>query len=193
MKLIFICVGESELCTEKYNDTCRRLTPLGRIQSYAIEARLKNEPIDAVLVSSLNSSLDTYKFSFKNRSNIKAISSDTIREYVSNQDNYRRNIDNLISEYPDIDFKYLIDSEDFYKCNNICDDNISIENRCTSLDILLSTKDTHITTHEYNGSLVIISHKEFLNKFMELYGSKYGIYTNNGFVEGEVRYGYINH
>ena len=138
-----------------------RLTMKGIRQCYETRQKLENIEFDLVLVSPLRRTLETATYIFGKH--IKTICVEEIREFISNTCDLREPISDVSPPFDHIDFRLINDLWDYNKQEN----NNDIENRMKKFMKYLIKSSYH--------NIAVVSHGEFLNRFLKKYSNELNI------------------
>ena len=167
--LYFIRHGEGyhNLTTNGYHNyhiKYPRLTVKGIHQCQETRQQLKDIKFDLVIVSPLRRTLETATYIF--RKSIKTICMEEIREVISNTCDLREPISDVSLFFEHIDFSRINDLWDY----NDKESDIDIEIRIK--------KFMKYLIHSSYHNIAVVSHGEFLNRFLKKYSSELNITYN---------------
>lgn len=173
--IYFIRHGEGYHNLNNYSLLYPRLTEKGLSQCTVLKTKLKDIKFDKIYVSPLIRTIETALNSFDE--NNKFISIDYIREVVKNNCDYCGSIQDKKNNFSNIEFCVG-------KINNNLESDEEVNIRLVKLFNLIN--------HENYENIAIVSHGEFIFRFVNKYGDLLSIENKEFFNNCEYRIGMIN-
>lgn len=155
-----------------------QLTNEGIRQCHESKQLLQHVPYDKIYVSPLTRTIQTCYHIWNQPDNIEIL--ELIREVVVNPCDYRDSKENLASTFPLLNFDAILEDTNY----NHVETDKEVEDRCHKFFHLLQSLD-YKTIH-------VITHGEFLNRFLHLYGNSLCIENKTWFENCEIRQGVLN-
>ena len=181
-KIFFIRHGEGyhNLMNYNYHNwhlMYPRLTTNGINQCYQLKNKLEQENFDLIIVSPLRRTLETAEYVF-DKNNNKFLANEDIREILSNPCDLRESITDILKSYDYVNLDKIPKDETLKLKES--DENISnrIENFFKYLNELPI------------GNYAVVSHFEFLKRFLNKYGKNMCI-ENPNFINCECKIGIL--
>jgi broad specificity phosphatase PhoE len=172
--IYFIRHGEGYHNLENYSLLYPRLTEKGLSQCAELKTKLQYIKFDKIYVSPLIRTIETALNSFDK--NNKFISVDYIREVIKNNCDYCGCIQEKKDNFTNIEFNI----------NKISNDSESDESVDLRLDKLFN-----LINYEIYENIAVVSHGEFIYRFINKYGDLLNIVNKEFFNNCEYRIGFI--
>jgi broad specificity phosphatase PhoE len=172
--IYFIRHGEGYHNLDNYSLLYPRLTEKGLSQCVKLKTKLKDIKFDKIYVSPLIRTIETALNSFDE--NTKFISVNYIREVIKNNCDYCGSIQEKRDNFSNIEF--CID-----EINNNLESDEDVQIRLDKLFNLIN--------HEIYENIAIVSHGEFIFRFINKYGDLLGIENKDFFNNCEYRVGLL--
>lgn len=153
-----------------------RLTTKGIKQCLAVKKNI--DKVDIILVSPLRRTLETAEFIFDKSNKFLAI--DYVREFISNQCDYKESNKEISQNFNYVDFSMSYDNYDYNKKETEDDINKRIN---------LFYK--YLQDIEFKN-IAVVTHGAFLERFIKKYGDNLNIENKGWFDNCEVRKGTLN-
>ena len=153
-----------------------RLTTKGINQCFEVKQTIND--MDIILVSPLRRTLETAEYIF-GKSN-KFIAIENIREFVTNECDFRESINDISKMFDYVNFNLINDDYDYNKLESEEGINIRIDKFFLYLQKM---KEKNIA---------VVTHGAFLYRFIKKYGDQLNIDNKDWFKNCEVRKGILN-
>ena len=172
--IYFIRHGEGYHNLDNYSLLYPRLTEKGLQQCVELKTKLQDIKFDKIFVSPLIRTIETALNSFDKKNKFKSV--DYIREVIKNNCDYCGSIQEKKDNFTNIDF--CVD-----EINNKLESDEDVEIRLDKLFNLIN--------HEIYENIAIVSHGEFIFRFINKYGDLLGIENKDFFNNCEYRVGLL--
>lgn len=172
--IYFIRHGEGYHNLDNYSLLYPRLTEKGLLQCTELKTKLQDIKFDKIFVSPLIRTIETALNSFDKKN--KFISVDYIREVIKNNCDYCGSIQEKKNNFTNIDF--CVD-----EINNKLESDEDVEIRLDKLFNLIN--------QEIYENIAIVSHGEFIFRFINKYGDLLNIVNKEFFNNCEFRVGLL--